>query len=151
MNQQLSVAAGSTIWQRLLQTAGGEQKLVEFCHAKNSDRLRACGVSANKVKTIVNLNTALRAEPISDNELAKWDYMQLHAWLTQFYGIGTWTTDMAAIFYLGMPDIWPWQDVALMRGGRKLIHPRFGEKSLQQYQPYRSYLACYIWQFIDSN
>ncbi len=151
INQQLSVSAGRSIWQRVNALAVQQQiTLQQLCVTDNTESLRDCGISGNKVKTMLALNQSLLTNPVKNSEIQSWDYPTLHAWLTQHYGIGSWTADMTAIFYLGIPDIWPQTDVALMRGGKKLIHPRFGLKSLQRYQPFRSYLACYIWHYLDS-
>lgn len=85
-----------------------------------------------------------KAESMSDQELIDS--------LTQVKGIGRWTVEMFLIFTLGRPDVWPVHDFAVRKGyvsvfrKRKAPTPKELDQLGEQWRPYRSMLAWYMWR-----
>lgn len=68
------------------------------------------------------------------------DYLSLRESLLTIKGIGLWTADYVALRALGEPDIFPSDDLILKRALTN--NP---DIKIQEYAPYRSYLAAYLW------
>ena len=70
-------------------------------------------------------------------------------------GIGRWTAEMYLIFNLCRPDIFPVDDIGLLRGICKcynLNYPIKREAALkmsENWKPYRSVATWYFWRSLD--
>lgn len=115
--------------------------------------LRTAGLSGAKALAIRDLAQKIesgripnrkKAETMSDQELIEA--------LTQVKGIGRWTVEMFLIFTLGRPDVWPVNDFAVRKGyvsvfkKRKAPTPKELDRLGEQWRPYRSMLAWYMWR-----
>jgi hypothetical protein len=68
------------------------------------------------------------------------------------WGIGQWTADMTSIFYFGEPDVWPEGDMAVYRALCRLTGNRSKASRAtvaSAFAPYRSFLALYLWRYLD--
>ena len=148
--QQLSVKAARSIWGRV-ETACADAPLVEaFCARRGKD-LRACGLSNAKVKTLLAIGEAARAGRLEGDALRALEPHQRAAELTALWGVGQWTADMANMFWFGEEDIWPDGDVAARKTLERLTSPRRKTvRTAQRFAPYRSYLALYMWRWVDA-
>ncbi|NEO83884.1 MAG: DNA-3-methyladenine glycosylase 2 family protein [Spirulina sp. SIO3F2] len=150
VGQQLSVKAAASIWQRVLVHAG-EQPLMDFFHEAKPETLRACGLSAAKARAMGAIATTAQAGKLEGSELATLSVAERTQQLTALWGVGQWTADMMQIFYFGEPDIWPDGDTA----ARKTLEHLMGQQGqtqqiAAQFAPYRSYLALYLWRYLDA-
>ena len=68
--------------------------------------------------------------------------------MSQLWGIGQWTCDIASLFYCREPDMWPEGDVAVQRMFRALIGRRKPDRAAARFAPYRSYLALAMWRLV---
>lgn len=75
--------------------------------------------------------------------------------LTSIKGIGRWTAEMFLIFYLQRPDIFPLQDLGLLKsverhynGGEKMSKPAL-IKAGERFRPYRTVATWYLWRALD--
>ncbi|MEN9759227.1 MAG: hypothetical protein RL676_376, partial [Pseudomonadota bacterium] len=75
--------------------------------------------------------------------------------LTQIRGIGRWTAEMALMFALGRPDVFPSADLGLQkaialhyRQGRALSASTLSRIS-RPWQPYRTVATWYLWRSLD--
>ena len=151
--QQLSKQAASTIWKRVHDTANSRNsKLIDFCIDKNTEDLRQCGLSRNKIKALIGLAKAFHNNQISAPMLKKLDYDAMVAEITKLWGFGAWSADMTALFFFCKPDVWSLGDAALKRGITKLANTDNVKESviLDTVSPYKSYLALHIWKAIDT-
>jgi DNA-3-methyladenine glycosylase II len=70
-------------------------------------------------------------------------------------GVGRWTAEMFLIFSLGRPDIFPLDDVGLIRGLNKLYangEPLTNDQIMaigDLWRPYRSLGTWYMWRILD--
>jgi DNA-3-methyladenine glycosylase II len=75
--------------------------------------------------------------------------------LTSIKGIGVWTAEMFLIFHLQRPDIFPLQDIGMIKAiekhcadGKKLARAdiiAYGER----WRPYRTVATWYLWRSLD--
>jgi len=75
--------------------------------------------------------------------------------LTNIWGIGPWTAEMALIFYFQEPDVWSESDIRLQRGlqliaTKKNLSLAEMRKLVEAFVPYRSFLARNIWNMLDT-
>ena len=111
IDQQISLAAGAAIWGRL------EACLAPFeaagLLAASDEDLRACGLSAGKVRTLRAVAAAAAAGSLDFRRLETMADDEASAMLTSVHGIGPWTADIYLLTCLGRTDAWPVGDLAL--------------------------------------
>lgn len=121
--QQLSVTAARAIWTRVTD-AVGETPLLAFLEGGRAERLRACGLSAAKVQTLLAIAAEARVGDLDAVVLRGLDPVSRRERLTALRGVGPWTADMVEIFYFGEPDVWPEGDLAARQTLVRLTSPR---------------------------
>lgn len=152
VGQQLSTVAARSIWQRLeaLALAEGED-IPGLCTQARLSQLQSCGLSGSKAKTLVGIHAAHREGWLEREFLQSLDHAGITDTLTRLWGVGQWTSDMAAIFYCRCPDVWPEQDVTVRKTFSRLIGTRRKPaKWAARFAPYRSWLALYMWAVVDA-
>ncbi len=150
--QQLSVTAAKTIWSRVEADAdrSGADLLAHF-HPGNVERLRACGLSGAKARTVCAIAEAAREGALDADALGALDAEARAAALTRIWGVGRWTADMMSIFWFADPDVWPDGDVAARKTLARLTSPRRKTvRTAERFAPHRSYLALYMWRHVDA-
>lgn len=150
--QQLSVAAARTIWDRLGEFSSKKNtSLQALSVSKNEEKLRACGLSKNKIKALISLRDSFKAGDISHAKIIQADYEDIISLITSLWGFGNWSADMAAMFYVRHPDVWPIGDAAIVRGVKKYLDDSVSMNDVaDKYSPYRAYLARHIWKALDA-
>jgi len=151
VGQQVSVAAASSVWNKLVAEIGEELRPGELLE-RDFDTLRACGLSRQKqgyARSLCELvaSGALNIEALpSDDELAI-------AELTQIKGIGRWSAEIYLLFAEGRPDIWPAGDLAVQEGVKRLLElkERPSEKEAraagERWSPHRGAMAIFTWHY----
>ena len=150
--QQLSTTAAKTIWMRLKKYASEKKTtLKKLCVKKNETKLRACGLSKNKITALIGLYKAFESKEISKQKILKADYEGITEMVTSLWGFGQWSADIVAIFYVRHADIWPVGDGAIVRGVKKYAGETASSIEVSdKYSPYRTYLALHIWKGLDA-
>ena len=151
VSQQVSTASARAIFARV------EAKFGDVDHrqllAATDEDLRACGLSAPKMRTLRSLAAAIADESLDIAELPRLDIDTARAKMTAVKGIGPWTADIFLLFCIGHPDIWPAGDLALQEGVRLALRMRKRpdavrlEKLSQRWQPHRAAAARLIWAY----
>lgn len=152
VGQQISVIAASAVWSRLFDLVGEVNP--ESILAKTHEELRQVGLSNRKVEYIVGIAEAwteglgeIDWEQMSDEEVVQE--------LVKLRGVGRWTVQMLLIFALLRQDVFPIDDIGLIRGMEKLYN---SGKPLETFElneisekwiPYRTMGVWYIWRSID--
>ena len=119
---------------------------------EKKDQLKACGLSKNKLSTILliaslNINKKL---PTS-NEIIKMTDNEIIKLFSSIKGIGEWTVQMILIFNLGRLDIIPQNDLAIRKNYQKfkrlntIISPKDIIDISKVWRPYRSIASWYLW------
>ena len=146
VGQQLSVAAASSIWQRLVHAGLTIPKAI--IKATDED-LRAQGLSKQKIRYIRSLvehNIDFAAlQTLADEDVIKK--------LTAVIGIGRWTAEMYLLFSLKRADVLAVDDLAIKVAAMDLLGPaeRPTPKQLknltQDWSPHRSAASLLLWQY----
>ena len=149
--QQLSVKAARTIWSRVLENKPDNQSLMAYFAEASPDSLRGCGLSSAKAKTVGAIAQAALSGQLDAAELSLMSPPERTDRLTALWGVGPWTADMMNIFYFGELDIWPDGDLAARKTLEKLTSKRRKTvRTAARFAPYRSYLALYMWRYLDA-
>lgn len=153
VGQQISVKAADSVWKKVTEAAS--PMTPEIVANTDSGILRACGLSERKVIYMHAL-----ANHFLDNRKAikQWPKMgddDIIKELTSIKGIGRWTAEMFLMFGLGRPDVFPLDDLGLLKGIYR--HYNNGEKMPlagviaigESWRPWRSLGTWYMWRVLD--
>ena len=153
VGQQISVKAAQSVWQRFEQRAG---EISPHIIAKLPPRaLQACGLSKQKTSYIRDLAGHFLNGEINPRSFRALEDHVLMEILCDVRGIGRWTAEMFLIFHLHRPDIWPAQDIGLIRAIEK--HYLEGvtatkaqiEMAGERFRPWRTVATWYLWRSLD--
>lgn len=156
-HQQLAGAAAGTIWRRACAlTPGPRFPAPAELLALPEERLRAAGLSRNKIAALRDLAARVAAGDIRLAGLARRDDEAVIAELTRVRGIGRWTAQMALIFKLGRLDVLPAADLGVQEGARRIYQRRARPDPEQltrlaaAWAPLRSVGAWVCWRVADA-
>jgi DNA-3-methyladenine glycosylase II len=151
VGQQVSVAAASSMWNKLEAELGAD--FTPGCLLKRDfDALRACGLSRQKQGYARSLCELVEAGEL-DFESLPADDEEAIAQLTRIKGIGRWSAEIYLLFAEGRPDIWPAGDLAVQEGVKRLLglEERPAEKATralaESWSPQRGAMAIFTWHF----
>jgi len=151
VGQQLSMAAASTIWDRLV--ALGDMR-PETLIALGEDELRGVGLSRAKVGYLKDLAARVLDGRLNLAALPSLSDEAVIAEATQVRGIGRWSAEMFLVFALNRPDVLALDDAGLLRAagwllglGRPASRDELAEAG-ERWQPYRSLASLYLWRAI---
>ena len=153
VGQQISVKAAQTIWERL------EAKIINIQPTTiiktRFNTLKSIGLSRQKINYLKNLSYAFIEKKINLNSWSKMSDEEIIQDLTQIKGIGRWTAEMFLIFSLCRSDIFPLDDIGMIRGLCKLYNIPYPPKKEtlikigKKWKPYRSVATWYLWRSLD--
>ena len=121
--------------------------------AAGEDRLRACGLSRAKARSVSELADAIAAGRLDLDGLARLDDEAIRTELTHMRGIGEWTADIYLMFALGRPDIMPVRDMAVAAGAQRLMglrdrpRPKELKELARAWRPWRTTAALLLWRY----
>ncbi|MBV9287096.1 MAG: DNA-3-methyladenine glycosylase 2 family protein [Hyphomicrobiales bacterium] len=151
VSQQLSVASARAIFGRL------EAQVAPFeagrLAAASEEDLRACGLSAGKIRTLRTVAEAVNAGDLDLAGLAALDAEEAHAALVRVKGVGPWTADIFLLFCLGHPDAFPAQDLALQEAAKLALKLKIRpdaarlERIAERWRPWRGVAARMLWAY----
>jgi 3-methyladenine DNA glycosylase/8-oxoguanine DNA glycosylase len=154
--QQLNGRAAGTILSRVQAIYGGRYPTPDQIIETASEKLRAAGLSQNKMLAIRDLAqkanegvvpTLRQMRKLSDDEIVER--------LTSVRGIGRWTVEMLLIFRLGRKDVLPVDDFALRKSIGQLYQLKEMPKPKEfieignKWRPYRTLVSWYLWRALD--
>ena len=149
MGQQVSVASANAIFGRFC-AVYPQCDAARLAGASDAE-LRACGLSAPKLKTVRAIARAIVDGALEIHALAAMNIRQAHAALVAIHGIGPWTADLFLLSCLGHPDAWPAGDLALQEAARQVLNLRARpdaktlEKIGERWRPARAVAARLLW------
>ncbi len=163
--QQLHGKAAAAILKRLLTFFGELHPSPEHILAAPEDRLRGCGLSANKLLALRDLAAkTLDGTVPTLAQIRRLPDEEIIARLTQVRGIGPWTVEMLLIFRLGRTDVLPVTDYGVRKGFaltfKRLPKSQPFEASMlanaaemlrraERWRPWRSVASWYLWRACD--
>ena len=153
VGQQISVKAAQSVWDRLeIKVKKLNPEIIITTH---SSTLKSVGLSRQKVNYLKNLASAFIEKKIKVSMWNKMNDEQIVQDLTQIKGIGRWTAEMFLIFNLCRADIFPLDDIGMIRALCKLYkiqYPTNRESIIkigEKWRPYRSVATWYLWRSLD--
>ena len=151
VGQQVSVASAAAIWNRTV--AGLDPLTPERVLAASDADLRACGLSAPKMRTLRAVAEAVRTGSLPLDDLHRAHADEAHRQMVAVKGIGPWTADIYLLFCLGHPDAFPAGDLALQEAVRLAYRKRKrpDAKALalfaERWRPVRGAAALALWAY----
>lgn len=158
VSQQLSTKAASTIWKRVLGVFEDKLPTPEQLINADTEKLRACGVSYQKVSYMKDLAQHIIDGRLDMQHITTLPNNELIEQLTAVKGIGQWSAHMFMIFSLGRLDILPIGDLGIKKGIQKIYGlselPNANQiikiSELNNWSPYESVASWYIWKSLDN-
>jgi len=151
ISQQLSNSASNSITERLIKIHGHRPFNEHTFMSLNDKDLRECGISNNKIKTLKGIAIAVINKELTINSFQNLSDLDVQKKLVAYWGIGPWTAEMFMIFCLKRLDIFSFGDAGLQRA-HSLLYPEAHslEQTSENWRPYRSIAAGYLWKFLDN-
>lgn len=153
VGQQISVKAADFVWHKLISKV--KPLTAEKLLRTRDTTLRAAGLSGQKVLYCKELARYFKQPHVTSEYFLSLDDAAVLKELVAIKGIGVWTAEMFLLFHLQRPDIYPLQDIGMIKalekhyaGGRKLSKAEivsYGER----WRPYRSVATWYLWRSLD--
>ena len=150
--QQLAGAAATSIFGRVQALVDHGSLTPQAVLRIPPRKLRAAGLSAQKLSYLRDLAHHTAAGKIRFEALAQRPDQEVIAELTQVKGIGVWTAHMFLIFALRRPDVLPVGDYGIRASMKKayglaeLPKPAEMERIALPWRPYASVACWYLWR-----
>ncbi len=154
VGQQISVAAANSVFLKF------EKKCKSKITAKvvnklSSSSLKTCGLSRQKIKGIKELAKKIVNKKFKPNLIKKMSDEEAIEYLSELRQIGRWSAEMILLFTYNRSNIWPLQDIGLLRAvsnnyNKKYFPPKsFLLELYKKFTPYCSVATWYLWRSID--
>ena len=155
IGQQISVAAANSVFFRF------KKKCKNKINAKTVSKLsfsnlKSCGLSKQKVKGIKDLAKRTLNKTFKPGLIKKMTDEEAIEYLSDLKQIGRWSAEMILLFTFNRSNIWPLQDIGLLRAisnnyNKKYFPPKiFLNKLYKKFTPYCSVATWYLWRSIDN-
>jgi len=154
IGQQISVAAANSVFLKF------KKKCKNKINAKNINKLKfiqlkSCGLSKQKVKGIKSLAKQILNKTFNPKLISKMSDEEAILYLSELRQIGRWSAEMILLFTYNRPNIWPVQDIGLLRAISKNYKKRYLPPTTfinllyNRFSPYCSVATWYLWRSID--
>ena len=154
IGQQISVAAANSVFLKF------KKKCKNKINAKTVSRLtfaqlKSCGLSRQKVLGIKSLAKQTIEKTFNPKLINKMSDEEAINYLSQLRQIGRWSAEMILLFTYNRSNIWPIQDIGLLRAisknyKKKYLPPdKFVSLLKKRSCPYCSVATWYLWRSID--
>ena len=156
VGQQISVAAANSVFSKFEKTCKGNINPNTVSNLK-AVSLRKCGLSRQKIKGILELAIKFKKKEFDPKLILKMTDEEAIIYLSTLRQIGRWSAEMILLFTYNRSDIWPIQDIGLLRAisnnyKTKYFPPKiFVEKLKKKFSPYCSVATWYLWRSIDDD
>ena len=155
IGQQISVAAANSVFLKF------KKKCNNRINAKTVKKLtfiqlKSCGLSKQKVRGIKSLANQILDKSFNPKLIDKMSDEEAIVYLSQLRQIGRWSAEMILLFTYNRSNIWPIQDIGLLRAisnnyKKKYFPPEsFVNLLNKKFTPYCSVATWYLWRSIDN-
>ena len=152
--QQLSIFSASAIFKRFQKKVG---KINPTRVSKLSiSQIKSCGMTKQKAKGIKELAVKMIQKEFNPKLINKMSDEEAIEYLSELRQIGRWSAEMILLFTFNRSNIWPLQDIGLLRAisnnyNKKYFPPKsFLDKLYKKFTPYCSVATWYLWRSIDN-
>ena len=155
IGQQISVAAANSVFLKF------KKKCKNKINARTVNKLsfnslKSCGLSKQKVKGIKDLAKKTLDKSFKPSLIKNMTDEEAIEYLSNLRQIGRWSAEMILLFTFNRSNIWPLQDIGLLRAvsnnyNKKYFPPKsFLDKLHKKFTPYCSVATWYLWRSIDN-
>ncbi len=154
IGQQISVTAANSVFLKFKKKC--KDKINPKVVSKLTfSQLKGCGLSRQKVLGIKSLAKQMINKTFKPNLIIKMNDDDAIEYLSQLRQIGKWSAEMILLFTYNRSNIWPIQDIGLLRAisknyNKKYLPPeKFVFLLKKRFTPYCSVATWYLWRSID--
>jgi DNA-3-methyladenine glycosylase II len=154
IGQQISVAAANAVFLKFKVKCSNKITVSSVLNLTNS-QLKSCGLSRQKVNGIKSLAKQIKNKTFEPKLIKEMTDEEAIIYLSKLKQIGRWSAEMILLFTFNRPNIWPIQDIGLLRAISKnykknYLPPDTYVQLLQKrFSPYCSVATWYLWRSID--
>ena len=118
--------------------------------------LRRCGLSRMKAKGVISLANKILDKSFNPNLIKKMSDEDAINYLSSLRQIGRWSSEMVLIFVYNRQNIWPVQDIGLLRAisnnyNKRYLPPKsFVNKLQKRFTPYCTLAVMALWYSVDN-
>ena len=154
IGQQISVAAANSVFLKFKKKCNNK---IDARTVSNLTfyQLKSCGLSRQKVLGIKSLAKQTLNKSFNPKLIKTMNDEEAIIYLSNLKQIGRWSAEMILLFTYNRSNIWPIQDIGLLRAisknyKKKYLPPeRFVNLLKKRYSPYCSVATWYLWRSID--
>ena len=154
IGQQISVAAANSVFLKFKKKC--KNKITaKIVNKLTTSELRRCGLSRQKVKGIKSLATQVLDKTFNPNLIPQMSDEEAILYLSELRQIGRWSAEMILLFTYNRSNIWPIQDIGLLRAisnnyKKSYLPPlSYVNRLKKRFTPYCSVATWYLWRSID--
>ena len=154
IGQQISVAAANSVFLKFKKKCKNKIN-AKIVYNLTTTELKSCGLSRQKVKGIKSLAKQTLNKTFNPKLISNMSDEEAIIYLSQLRQIGRWSAEMILLFTYNRSNIWPVQDIGLLRAisknyKKKYLPPESYIKLLnKRFSPYCSVATWYLWRSID--
>jgi DNA-3-methyladenine glycosylase II len=154
VGQQISVAAANSVFFKFKKKCNNKINATIVSRLTFS-QIKSCGLSRQKVKGIKSLAKQTLDKTFNPKLINKMDDEEAIKYLSNLKQIGRWSAEMILLFTYNRSNIWPIQDIGLLRAisknyKKKYLPPeKFVSLLKKRFSPYCSVATWYLWRSID--
>ena len=155
ISQQISVSAADSVFFKF------QKKCKNKINPKIVSRLtitdlRRCGLSRMKALGIKSLAEKILNKSFNPKLIKNMSDEEAINYLSSLRQIGRWSSEMVLIFFYNRPNIWPIQDIGMLRAisnnyKKKYLPPKsFVNKLQKKFSPYCTLAVMALWYSVDN-
>jgi DNA-3-methyladenine glycosylase II len=154
IGQQISVVAANSVFGKFKKKCNNKIKAQVVSKLPFSE-LKKCGLSRQKVLGIKNLAKQIINKSFNPKLIEKMNDEEAIIYLSKLRQIGRWSAEMILLFTYNRSNIWPIQDIGILRAisknyNKKYLPPEsFINLLKKRFSPYCSVATWYLWRSID--
>ena len=154
IGQQISVSAANSVFLRFKKMCNNKIN-AKTISKLSFYQLKSCGLSRQKVYGIRSLSKQILDNSFNPKLIKNMNDEEAILYLSNLKQIGRWSAEMILLFTYNRSNIWPTQDIGLLRAisknYKKKYFPaeKFLNKLKKKFSPYCSVATWYLWRSID--
>ena len=154
IGQQISVAAANSVFLKFKRKCNNKINAKTVANLTFS-QIKSCGLSRQKVIGIKSLSKKILDKSFNPKLINKMSDDEAINYLSSLKQIGRWSAEMILLFTYNRPNIWPIQDIGLLRAisknyNKRYLPPKkFVSLLNKRFSPYCSVATWYLWRSID--
>ena len=153
IGQQISVLAANSVFRKFKNKT---KKINPTNVSKLTlNQLKSCGLSRQKALGIKELSLKFVKKEFNPKLILKMNDEEAIEYLSTLRQIGRWSAEMILLFTYNRSNIWPLQDIGLLRAisnnyKKRYLPPKsFLDKLYKKFSPFCSVATWYLWRSID--